>query len=93
MYGTVARLRFKPGIDPRSIEAEARNRRVPGQVAVYMYQMDRDPQEFFMAVIFEDKNAYFANANSPEQHAFAMKLQEMLAAPPEWNDGEVMSVV
>ncbi len=41
-------------------------------------------------VIFENKEAYFALANSPEQDARYRKLLEILEAPPEWHDGEIV---
>lgn len=39
----------------------------PGQVARYVYQMDSDPGEMFLIAVFESKEAYWANAQSPEQ--------------------------
>jgi len=92
MYGTVARMYIKAGKETQfqQITQEVEGVRVPGEVAVYVYQMDRDSREFFMAAIFESKAAYFANANSPEQHERFMKLMQVLEAEPEWNDGEVV---
>jgi hypothetical protein len=52
--------------------------------------MDRDSREFFLAVIFQSKEAYFANANSPEQHERFSKLMQVLESEPEWNDGEIV---
>lgn len=92
MYGTVARMRAKPGMEQRLIEvaSETEAVRVPGEIAVYVYQADRDPREFMLAVIFESKEAYFANANSPEQHQRFLALMECLEAEPEWNDGKII---
>ena len=42
---------------------------VPGCQATYVYRMDADPREGYVAVIFESKARYDANANSPEQDA------------------------
>ena len=39
---------------------------VPGCQATYVYRMDADPREGYVAVIFESKARYDANANSPE---------------------------
>lgn len=92
MYGTVARLRMKPGAQAqieemrRTMEAA----RVPGFVATYMYRMDADPNEYYMAVIFTSKEAYQANANSPEQHARFQQMMQMLEREPEWHDGEIV---
>lgn len=92
MYGTVARMHIKAGkeVQFQQTAQEIEVGRAPGQVAVYVYQMDRNSHEFFLAAIFESKEAYFANANSPEQNARFMKLMQVLESEPEWNDGEIV---
>ena len=95
MYGTVARMRVKAGMES---ELEAVNRemdgvQIPGHVATYVYQMDRDSREFFLAVVFESREAYHANANSPEQHQRFMRLMQVLEGEPEWNDGVIVNAV
>ncbi len=92
MYGTVARMKVRPGAEDafQQVAREIGVGRAPGQVAVFAYQMDRDSREFFLAAIFESKEAYAANASSPEQHARFMKLMQVLEAEPEWNDGEIV---
>ncbi len=93
MYGTVARLRVKPGSEAKFIEVgramETVN--IPGHVASYVYQMDTDPNEFYLAVIFTSKEAYQANAASPEQNERFTQLMETLASEPEWHDGEIVT--
>jgi quinol monooxygenase YgiN len=92
MYGTVARLRIKPGMEGqldeqmRAFEAA----KVPGVVATYVYRMDADPNEYYLATIWEGKAAYAANATSPEQHARYQAYRALLAAEPEWHDGEIV---
>ncbi|HEU4793668.1 MAG TPA: antibiotic biosynthesis monooxygenase [Nitrolancea sp.] len=92
MYGTVARLQLKPGVEGEffelSREFEAAN--VPGYVGEYVYRMDADPSVFYLAVVFESKEAYVSNANSPEQNARYVKYRELLVSDPEWHDGEVV---
>jgi heme-degrading monooxygenase HmoA len=66
--------------------------RVPGAIAVYLYQMDADPSEYYMAVVWHDKESYLANAVSHEQHARYQDYREALAGEPEWHDGEIVSV-
>lgn len=92
MYGTVARMRIKPGYEAEfeRIREEIGVGKAPGQLAVYAYQMDRDSREFYLAVIFESREAYHNNANSPEQHQRFMKLMQVLDGEPEWNDGEIV---
>jgi quinol monooxygenase YgiN len=92
MYGTVARMRAKPGAETQLAEqmrlfAEAH---IEGVVSSYVYQMDSDPTEYYLAVVFTSKETYVANANSPEQDARYRRLLEHLAGPPEWHDGEIV---
>lgn len=90
MYGTVARMKLKPG----GIEALKRmsegQEPAPGAVAFYAYQMDADPNEIYMVAIFESKQSYLANAQSPEQNAQYQKWAEWFEAEPEWHDGEII---
>lgn len=92
MYGTIARIK----IDPTRIEelkALGDNMGVaPGQVTRYVYQMDADPGELFLVAVFESKEAYWANAQSPEQSERFMQLRALLLADPEWHDGAIVSV-
>jgi hypothetical protein len=43
-----------------------------------------------MAVVFENKESYFANANSPEQHQRFLQMMSVLESEPEWHDGNVV---
>ena len=92
MYGTVARMRLKPGAEEKMRELmrsyEALN--IPGQRATYVYRMENDPNMFMMAVIFDDRASYVANANSPEQNVRYLQMVDLLEGPPEWHDGEIM---
>jgi quinol monooxygenase YgiN len=92
MYGTVARLRIKPGAEEklRELSRDAEEVGMPGFVFEHIYRLDADPNEFILAVGFENKEAYVANANSPEQHARYEQYRALLAADPEWNDGEII---
>ena len=92
MYGTIARMRIKPGMAEaaQAFMRESEARPVPGSVAVYVYQMDADPNEIYMAVVFASKEAYRANADSPEQDAEYRQLLGFLDGPPEWHDGPIL---
>ena len=92
MYGTVARMRLKPGMEQRLRELSEQESAagMRGFVGQYVYRMDSDPNEFWLTVLFENKEAYFANANSPEQNARYEQMVELMEAPPEWHDGEVV---
>jgi quinol monooxygenase YgiN len=91
MYGTIARVRT----DPTKIEeAKALGDsmgKAPGQVARYVYQMDADPGVLFLVAVFESKEAYWANAQSPEQNERFMQLRALLLEDPQWHDGAIVS--
>jgi quinol monooxygenase YgiN len=91
MYGTIARLQVKPGMMEKLQEwgsepADA----IPGYLSQYVFQMDKDSNELYLVVIFMDKASYAANAQSERQHARYLEMRAMLAADPEWHDGEVI---
>jgi quinol monooxygenase YgiN len=92
MYGTIARMRVKPGMENRIEEyiRKFEGRQVSGAVATYTYRMDRDPNEIYLAVVFDSREAYRANAESPEQDAEYRQLLELLVEEPEWHDGEII---
>jgi len=94
MYGTVARLQIKPGME-ETFEIESQRQQaqqLAGGIASYLYQMDRDPRECFLVVLFESKEAYVANAQDPRQHKDYLRLMSFLDTEPEWNDGEIISM-
>ena len=66
MYGTVARMRLKPGAERQTADLmrQYETLNIPGQRMTYVYRMDNDPNTVMMAVIFDDKASYVANANS-----------------------------
>lgn len=92
MYGTVARFRIKPGVEERltRLTRSYESLKVPGYIATYVYQMDADPRECYMAVLFASKAAYDANAGSPEQDARYREMVALFEGEPEWHDGEIM---
>lgn len=91
MYGTVARLRAKPGKKQElmSLLSGFGSLRVPGYRTTYLYQMDSDPSEFYMAVVFDSKETYRANAESPEQDQRYQEMVALLEGAPEWHDGDI----
>lgn len=92
MYGTVARMRAKPGAETELAEQMRifEEAHVEGAVASYVYRMDSDPSEYYLAVVFTNKEAYVANARSPEQDARYRQLLAYLEGPPEWHDGDIV---
>ena len=92
MFGTVARLTMKAGVEPRFRELMNEYERldIPGFVATHIYHMDDNPDEYFLTAIFRDRDSYVANASSPEQDARYRKMRECLMSDPEWHDGEII---
>ncbi len=94
MYGTVARMQVRPGsadallklFDDFNAEQD-----VPGYVTEYVYRMNEDPNVFYMAVVFQDRASYEANADNPAMHDMYLKYRALLTADPEWHDGEIVS--
>jgi heme-degrading monooxygenase HmoA len=98
MYGTIARFRVKPGMESqlRQIFKEQMRQfeagQIPGFVASYGYRMDADTNEYYLAVVFASKEAYWANAQSAEQDTRYRQWLPLLAGEPEWHDGEIVDV-
>jgi quinol monooxygenase YgiN len=95
MYGSIARITPKPGMDQaviRSMEDWQRDRRpnVQGAVGAYLYRLDKGG--IMLAAVFESKAAYVANAEDPAQDRWYQNFRALLATDPEWNDGEVIAV-
>ena len=92
MYGTVAHMRAKPGTEAQ-LQEEMRayeQAHVPGSRAVYIYRMDADPNDYYIAVVFDSREAYLANAKSPEQNTRYERLMRLMEVEPEWHDGEIV---
>jgi quinol monooxygenase YgiN len=91
MYGTVARIRVKPGKEAELGRlGNEMAPQIPGYVFHHVYQTDADPSECYLVVAFASKEAYLANANSPGQHARHQQYRALLDADPEWYDGEIV---
>lgn len=92
MYGTVARMTVKPGMEQElaeqleSFEAV----KVPGFIRSTIYRLDGDTNECVMAVVFDSKESYVANAESPEQSARFQEMRALLEGDPVWSDGEII---
>lgn len=95
MYGTIARLKLKPGglaqLQAWTDQVGNASRLADnGHVATYIYQADADPNEVFMVVLFESKEKYHQNANSPEQNADYERMSQLFTEFPQWHDGEIV---
>ena len=92
MYGTVARLRIKPGGEAELDRiGREHSTQIKGLVFEHVFRLDEDPQQAMLVVAFTDKAAYEANATSPEQRERYGQLRALMTADPEWHDGEIIS--
>ncbi|HEY1455508.1 MAG TPA: antibiotic biosynthesis monooxygenase [Candidatus Dormibacteraeota bacterium] len=91
LYGTIAKMKIKPGAEDKIMQAmEGQDQGREGHVATYVFKSDADPNVHFVTTVFESKQAYKKFADSPEQSKRFNKMKELLAAEPEWHDGEVI---
>ena len=95
MYGTVARMRAKPGQSQAIVNMlnewnRVRRPNVKGVVGGYVLIPDDNPDEPVMIAIFQDKDSYVANAQDPEQDQWFQQLRGHLEADPDWTDGEIV---
>ena len=96
MYGTIFRMKAKPGQENALVEVfkeweKEQQPNVRGAIGGLVLKPDERPGEFIGVAIFEDKTTYTANADSPDQHAWYLRLRELLEADPEWEDGEYIA--
>jgi heme-degrading monooxygenase HmoA len=95
MFGTVYRMRPKPGMEA-TIEdlmrrEEKERTRPTGFIAGYLFRSRSRPGELIGVAVFDSEASYRKNANDPEQDRRYRRLRELLEADPEWNDGDVLT--
>ena len=94
MFGTVYRMRPKPGTETAIkdlLRREDEERTTPtGFIAGYLFRSRSRPGELIGVAVFDSEASYRKNANDPEQDRWYRRLRELLEADPEWNDGEVL---
>lgn len=96
MYGTIAMTKVKPGRETAVQEWMERwwtDRRpnVAGARASYLYRSDSDPSQLMVAVVFDSKEQYRANAEDPEQDRWFRELAENFEGEPQWMDGDILA--
>ncbi len=91
MFGTVGRLKVKPGkLDELIATFAAESRQPEGSLGSYLYKVEGKENELILAVAFRDKESYFKNADDPAQDESYRKLVKLLEGPPTWEDGEII---
>lgn len=92
MFGTVAKMRIKPGADVMLMAwSRALLMNIKGHVSTTIYRSVEDPQVLWMTVVFEDEASYRANAESPEQHRRWQQMRSVVEDDIEWSDGHILS--
>jgi hypothetical protein len=95
MYGTIATMRAKPGMEDQllgMLEEWGRERgsRIAGPIRVYVSRSERDAGVLLNIALFDSRETYEANAKDPEQDAWYRRMVQYCAAPPEWHDHDVL---
>ena len=90
MYGTVARMKVKPGELEQLQKVLASDFKPDGEMVIYVYQLDADPNELIISLVFKDKKSYFENADDPKTDEWFQAVRAHLESDPEWNDGEII---
>jgi len=98
MYGSVFRLRPRPGHEQALIEEliRWRHERYPqavGFVGWVCLAPESRSGEYVNTLVFRSREAYLRNANDPEQDRWYCRLRSHLESDPEWEDGEVLWAV
>ncbi len=92
MFGTVGRMKVKPGkLDELMSTLGQDQREIDGSIAYYAYKVEGKENEIILAVVFRDKESYFKNADDPSQDDQYRKLVALLEGPPTWEDGEIIA--
>ncbi len=95
MYGSIFRMRPIAGREQSVVEVfnewdRERRPNVRGVVGAFLMKPDANAGELIGVAVFEDKEAYLANGNDPEQDSWYRKLRELLQSDPTWEDGEYL---
>ena len=92
MFGTVGRLKVKPGkLDELLATLEADQRKPEGEVGYWLYKVEGKDDELILAVGFRDKESYFKNADDPSQDEAYRAMVALLQGPPTWEDGDIVA--
>ena len=94
MFGTIARMQLKPGSFEKmqALVKGQEGRQAKGFVFNNVLRSQANPDEIWLMVGFEDEASYRSNADDPETDKMAQEYQQLMAAPPEWHDGEIVAM-
>lgn len=91
MFGTLAKLRVKPGGDVMLMAwSQALLGNIKGMVSITVYRSTDDPRTLWVSSVFESEEAYRTNADSPEQHRRWQQMRSIVEDDIEWHDGHIL---
>ena len=90
LYGTIAKMKLKPGADEKMMQVMGSDNAAEGHISTFVFKSDADPNVHFVATVFESKDAYKKFADSAEQNRRFDQIKDLFASEPEWHDGEVI---
>lgn len=88
MYGTIFKLKVKPGHVEDLIDSMTSSPTPTGAIAFFIMNPDNQDNDLIAVAVFESKEAYISNANRPEQHEAFLDMMTHLQKEPEWIDGK-----
>jgi len=98
MFGTIGRVRPKPGKDAEfdALHASWKQTvrpKVPGSFLELVGRPNDRPSEVVFIALAQDEETYRRLADLPEQHEFYQRMVDLLEAPPTWEDVELNVVI
>lgn len=96
MWGTIAKMRVKPGAEQfllTQFHSMRNAERMPGWLFTHLFRSDANPEEFWMVAMFADKESYRLNAESPGQHRVYELIRSCLQEDPEWHDVDELDLM
>ncbi len=90
MDGTISNINVKSGHENDLLESMGEMNQ-EGILAWFLMRPDDKNADLVGEAVFESKEAYISNANSPEQHEAFVKMMEYLVVEPTWTDGEYIA--
>jgi heme-degrading monooxygenase HmoA len=90
MYGTLGRMRPKPGKRDELVEllrTPPSGAAANGYRSAFLLKAD-EGEDVVVAVMYEDKDAYTTMVHDPQTDANFGTIMELLDREPSWTDGE-----
>ena len=90
MYGSISRLKVRPGKWEALRQSAETGPQAEGPGAYAVFRMDENGGEYYVMMVAESEKAYRANSERPEMHEAYLERLQWLESEPEWHDGKVL---